>query len=211
MTLALFYIFAAVLIFAAFRVITAKNPVHAVLYLVLSFFNSAVLWMLIKAEFLAVSLIVIYVGAVMVLFLFVVMMLDINFEALRKSFWKFLPVAGTVAIIMLIEMVLILSHRAAQIDESRLLEPSFNTASAETLGMLIYTQYFLPFQLSAVLLLVGMIAAIALTLRKRKNTKYINPGEQVRVKRDDRLRIVKMASEPKDSANDAQSTDQPAA
>ncbi|MGL4995188.1 MAG: NADH-quinone oxidoreductase subunit J, partial [Deefgea sp.] len=143
MTLALFYVFAAVLIFAAFRVITAKNPVHAVLYLVLAFFNSAVLWMLIKAEFLAVSLIVIYVGAVMVLFLFVVMMLDINFEALRKSFWKFLPVAGTVAIIMLIEMVMILTHRAAQINESRLLEPSFNTASAETLGMLIYTQYFL--------------------------------------------------------------------
>ena len=212
MTLALFYVFAAVLIFAAFRVITAKNPVHAVLYLVLAFFNSAVLWMLIKAEFLAVSLIVIYVGAVMVLFLFVVMMLDINFEALRKSFWKFLPVAGTVAIIMLIEMVMILTHRAAQIDESRLLEPSFNTASAETLGMLIYTQYFLPFQLSAVLLLVGMVAAIALTLRKRKNTKYINPGEQVRVKREDRLRIVKMASEPKEVADDSAATpDQPAA
>lgn len=212
MTLALFYVFAAVLIFAAFRVITAKNPVHAVLYLVLSFFNSAVLWMLIKAEFLAVSLIVIYVGAVMVLFLFVVMMLDINFEALRKSFWKFLPVAATVAIIMLIEMVMILTHRAAQIDESRLLEPSFNTASAETLGMLIYTQYFLPFQLSAVLLLVGMVAAIALTLRKRKNTKYINPGEQVRVKREDRLRIVKMASEPKEVADDSATTpDQPAA
>ena len=212
MTLALFYVFAAVLIFAAFRVITAKNPVHAVLYLVLAFFNSAVLWMLIKAEFLAVSLIVIYVGAVMVLFLFVVMMLDINFEALRKSFWKFLPVAGTVAIIMLIEMVMILTHRAAQIDESRLLEPSFNTASAETLGMFIYTQYFLPFQLSAVLLLLGMVAAIALTLRKRKNTKYINPGEQVRVKREDRLRIVKMASEPKEVADDSAATpDQPAA
>lgn len=210
MSLAIFYVFAAVLVFAAFRVITAKNPVHAVLYLVLSFFNSAVLWMLMKAEFLAVSLIVIYVGAVMVLFLFVVMMLDINFEALRKSFWKFLPVAGTVAAIMLAEMVLILTHRYAKIDN--VVEPSFNTASAEVLGKLIYTQYFLPFQLSAVLLLVGMVAAIALTLRKRKNTKYINPGNQIRIKREDRVRMVKMKSEPKFVAEDASAgEDKPAA
>jgi NADH-quinone oxidoreductase subunit J len=203
MSLAIFYVFAVVLVFAAFRVITAKNPVHAVLYLVLSFFNSAVLWMLMKAEFLAVSLIVIYVGAVMVLFLFVVMMLDINFEALRKSFWKFLPVAGTVAAIMLAEMVMILTHRYAKIDASRVVEPSFNTASAEVLGKLIYTQYFLPFQLAAVLLLVGMVAAIALTLRKRKNTKYINPGDQIRIKREDRVRMVKMKSEPKFDADDS--------
>ncbi|WP_410497596.1 NADH-quinone oxidoreductase subunit J [Chitinibacter sp. S2-10] len=201
MSLAIFYVFAVVLVFAAFRVITAKNPVHAVLYLVLSFFNSAVLWMLMKAEFLAVSLIVIYVGAVMVLFLFVVMMLDINFEKLRQSFWKFLPVAGTVAAIMLAEMVMILTHRFAKIDN--VVEPSFNTASAEVLGKLIYTQYFLPFQLSAVLLLVGMVAAIALTLRKRKNTKYINPGDQIRVKREDRVRMVKMKSEPKFVADNA--------
>jgi NADH-quinone oxidoreductase subunit J len=210
MSLAIFYVFAVVLVFAAFRVITAKNPVHAVLYLVLSFFNSAVLWMLMKAEFLAVSLIVIYVGAVMVLFLFVVMMLDINFEALRKSFWKFLPVAGTVAVIMLVEMVLILTHRYAKIDN--VVEPSFDTASAEVLGMLIYTEYFLPFQLSAVLLLVGMVAAIALTLRKRKSTKYINPGDQVRIKREDRVRMVKMKSEPKIVADDASvGDDKPAA
>jgi NADH-quinone oxidoreductase subunit J len=210
MSLAIFYVFAVVLVFAAFRVITAKNPVHAVLYLVLSFFNSAVLWMLMKAEFLAVSLIVIYVGAVMVLFLFVVMMLDINFEALRKSFWKFLPVAGTVAVIMLAEMVLILTHRFAKIDN--VVEPSFNTASAEVLGRLIYTQYFLPFQLSAVLLLVGMVAAIALTLRKRKNTKYINPGDQIRVKREDRVRMVKMKSEPKFVADESSAAeDKPAA
>ncbi|QLG88348.1 NADH-quinone oxidoreductase subunit J [Chitinibacter bivalviorum] len=205
MSLAIFYVFAAVLVFAAFRVITAKNPVHAVLYLVLSFFNSAVLWMLMKAEFLAVSLIVIYVGAVMVLFLFVVMMLDINFEALRKSFWKFLPVAGTVAAIMLAEMVMILTHRYAKI--GNVVEPSFNTASAEVLGKLIYTQYFLPFQLSAVLLLVGMVAAIALTLRKRKNTKYINPGHQIRVKREDRVRMVKMQSEPKFVADETSADD----
>lgn len=210
MSLAIFYVFAVVLVFAAFRVITAKNPVHAVLYLVLSFFNSAVLWMLMKAEFLAVSLIVIYVGAVMVLFLFVVMMLDINFEALRKSFWKFLPVAGTVAVIMLVEMVLILTHRYAKIDN--VVEPSFDTASAEVLGRLIYTEYFLPFQLSAVLLLVGMVAAIALTLRKRKSTKYINPGDQVRIKREDRVRMVKMKSEPKIVADDASvADDKPAA
>ncbi|WP_028449159.1 NADH-quinone oxidoreductase subunit J [Chitinibacter tainanensis] len=211
LSLAIFYVFAVVLVFAAFRVITAKNPVHAVLYLVLSFFNSAVLWMLMKAEFLAVSLIVIYVGAVMVLFLFVVMMLDINFEALRKSFWKFLPVAGTVAGIMLVEMVLILTHRYAKIDAARIVEPSFNTASAEVLGKLIYTQYFLPFQLAAVLLLVGMVAAIALTLRKRKNTKYLNPGDQIKVKREDRVRIVKMQSEPRIVADDAAADDKPAA
>jgi NADH-quinone oxidoreductase subunit J len=212
MSLAIFYVFAVVLVFAAFRVITAKNPVHAVLYLVLSFFNSAVLWMLMKAEFLAVSLIVIYVGAVMVLFLFVVMMLDINFEALRKSFWKFLPVAGTVAAIMLAEMVMILTHRYAKIDASRVVEPSFNTASAEVLGKLIYTQYFLPFQLAAVLLLVGMVAAIALTLRKRKNTKYINPGDQIRIKREDRVRMVKMKSEPKFDADESSAAeDKPAA
>ncbi|WP_047393209.1 NADH-quinone oxidoreductase subunit J [Chitinibacter sp. ZOR0017] len=211
LSLAIFYVFAVVLVFAAFRVITAKNPVHAVLYLVLSFFNSAVLWMLMKAEFLAVSLIVIYVGAVMVLFLFVVMMLDINFEALRKSFWKFLPVAGTVAGIMLVEMVLILTHRYAKIDAARIVEPSFNTASAEVLGKLIYTQYFLPFQLAAVLLLVGMVAAIALTLRKRKNTKYLNPGDQIKVKREDRVRIVKMQSEPRIVTDDAAADDKPAA
>ncbi|KAF0812604.1 NADH-quinone oxidoreductase subunit J [Andreprevotia sp. IGB-42] len=195
MTVVIFYIFAAVLLAAAFGVIASKNPVHAALYLVLSFFTGAVLWMLIKAEFLAVSLIVIYVGAVMVLFLFVVMMLDVNFEELRKGFWRYVPVAGTVAVIMAVEMVLVLTHQAAQIEGAVLVEPAPGYNNAKALGQLIYTHYFLPFQLAAALLLVGMIAAIALTLRKRKNTKYINPADQIKVKRNDRLKIVSVPTE----------------
>lgn len=191
MTLTLFYVFAAVLVLAALRVITTKNPVQAALALVLSFFTAAMLWILIKAEFLGVSLVLIYVGAVMVLFLFVVMMLDINFEALRQGFWRSAPVALVVAAIMLAEMVLVITSRHANI----LTLPEPAVASTKGLGALIYTQYFLPFQLAAVLLLVGMIAAIALTLRKRKNTKYQNPGEQVAVEATDRLSIVKMAAD----------------
>ncbi|SMC17178.1 NADH-quinone oxidoreductase subunit J [Andreprevotia lacus DSM 23236] len=193
--LVIFYSFALILVFAAFRVITAKNPVHAALYLVLSFFTGAVLWMLTKAEFLAVSLIVIYVGAVMVLFLFVVMMLDINFEELRKGFWRYLPVAGTVAVLMAYEMVMVLTHPSAQLRGAAVAEPAAGYNNAKVLGQLIYTQYFLPFQLAAVLLLVGMVAAIALTLRKRKNTKYINPADQIKVKRDERLTIVSVNAE----------------
>ena len=195
MTEYIFYFFAAVLLFAGLRVITAKNPVHAALYLVLSFFTGAVLWMLIKAEFLAVSLIVIYVGAVMVLFLFVVMMLDINFEELRKGFWRYVPVAGSVAAVMVVEMAMVLTHKAAHIDGAVLAEPAPGYNNAKVLGELIYTQYFLPFQLAAVLLLVGMVAAIALTLRKRKNTKYINPADQIRVKREERVTVVSMKAE----------------
>ena len=191
MMLTLFYVLAAILVLAAVRVITAKNPVHAALALVLSFFTAAMLWILIKAEFLGVSLVLIYVGAVMVLFLFVVMMLDINFEALRKGFWRSAPVALVVAAIMLAEMALVITSRHANIQT--LPEPA--VASTKAMGALIYTQYFLPFQLAAVLLLVGMIAAIALTLRKRKNTKYQNPGEQVAVRAADRLSIVKMAAD----------------
>lgn len=195
MTLALFYSFAAILLFAAMRVVTAKNPVHAVLYLVLSFFSAAMLWMLIKAEFLAVALVLIYIGAVMVLFLFVVMMLDINFEELRKGFWRFFPVAGVVAAVMLAEMLLVLTHNKANLAALPLPATPADFNGAKELGKLLYTDYFLPFQLSAVLLLVGMIAAIALTLRKRKNTKYQNPAEQIAAKASERVRVVKMAAE----------------
>lgn len=195
MTLALFYLFATILVLAALYVVTTKNPVHAALSLVLSFFTGAMLWMLIHAEFLAVSLVLIYIGAVMVLFLFVVMMLDFNFEALRKGFWRFFPVAGVVAATMLGEMLLVLTNRYAHIASAQLTEPAAGYNSAKELGRLLYTQYFLPFQLAAVLLLVGMIAAIALTLRKRKNTRFQNPAEQVAVKAADRLRVVKMATE----------------
>ncbi|XZG69793.1 NADH-quinone oxidoreductase subunit J [Chitinibacteraceae bacterium HSL-7] len=197
MTEVLFYVFSAVLLISSLLVITARNPIHAALYLVLSFFTGAMLWMLMKAEFLAVSLVVVYVGAVMVLFLFVVMMLDINFEELRRGFWKFAPIAAVVALIMAAEMVLILTNPAAGLQDIQLVERGPEYSNVHDLGMQIYTTYFLPFQLAAVLLLVGMIAAIALTLRKRKNTKYVNPAAQVSVKRNDRLSVVKVASEPR--------------
>ncbi|GAB7128262.1 NADH-quinone oxidoreductase subunit J [Silvimonas sp. JCM 19000] len=194
-TVVLFYVFAVVLLGAGLATITAKNPVHAALFLMLAFFSGACLWMLMKAEFLAVALVLIYVGAVMVLFLFVVMMLDVNFEELRKGFWKHVPLAVTVAVIMAVEMGLILHSRAAEVTVGGLPEQAAGYNNAKALGYLIYTQYFLPFQLSAALLLVGMIAAIALTIRKRKNTKYINPAVQIATKREDRVRIVKMAAE----------------
>ncbi|MDR3428066.1 MULTISPECIES: NADH-quinone oxidoreductase subunit J [Silvimonas] len=203
----IFYIFAAVLLLASLATITAKNPVHAALYLMLSFFTGAVLWMLMKAEFLAVSLVLVYVGAVMVLFLFVVMMLDVNFEELRKGFWKHVPLAVVVAVIMVAEMIMVLKNDSAQIAIAHMPEPAAGYNNARVLGNLIYTQYFLPFQLAAALLLVGMIAAIALTLRKRKNTKYINPASQIAVKRDDRLRIVKMNVEARPTAGDAPAAD----
>ncbi|MBB5192636.1 NADH-quinone oxidoreductase subunit J [Silvimonas terrae] len=204
----IFYIFAAVLLLASLATITAKNPVHAALYLMLSFFSGAMLWMLMKAEFLAVSLVLVYVGAVMVLFLFVVMMLDVNFEELRKGFWKHVPLAVIVAVIMVFEMVTILTHKAADLPNARMPEPAAGYNNARVLGNLIYTQYFLPFQLAAALLLVGMIAAIALTLRKRKNTKYINPADQIAVKRDDRVRIVKMNAEARPTVGEQPAVDE---
>jgi NADH-quinone oxidoreductase subunit J len=194
-TMVVFYFFAAVLLFAALRVITAKNPVHAVLYLVLAFFNSAGLWMLVDAEFLAIILVVVYVGAVMVLFLFVVMMLDINFEALRSGFWRYLPVAGTVGVLMAVEMTLILTNKYAKVGFDTLPELAQGYSNVRELGLLLYTEYLLPFELASVILLVAIIAAIALTLRKRKNTRYQNPAEQVKAKATERVRIVKMAAE----------------
>lgn len=195
MTLALFYLFAAILVLSALRVVTARNPVHAALFLVLSFFTAAMLWLLIKAEFLAISLVLIYVGAVMVLFLFVVMMLDLNFESLRRGFWRFFPVAGTVAAIMLGEMLLVLTSRFANLSAAKLPEQAADFNGARLLGKLLYTEYFLPFQLAAVLLLVGMVAAIALTHRKRKNTKYQDPAEQVKAKAAGRVELIKMEAE----------------
>jgi NADH-quinone oxidoreductase subunit J len=211
MTQALFSFFALVLLLSALGVVSTKNPVQAALLLILSFFTAAMLWMLMKAEFLAVSLVLIYVGAVMVLFLFVVMMLDINFEELRKGFWKFAPIAGLVAGTMLLEMVLVITHGASQLNGAAIVDHPASYSNVHELGRLIYTQYFLPFQLASFILLVGMIAAIALTLRKRKSSKYINPGDQVRVKASDRLRIVKMATTVKELAEVPASDDKPAA
>ena len=190
---ALFYVFSAVLLFAAFRVITARTPVYAALYLVLAFFSASCIWALLRAEFLAISLVLVYVGAVMVLFLFVVMMLDINVDALREGFWKHFPVAGLVGVVIALEMAAVL------LGGFRLTEAPVSDAAAlkmgntKLLGIEMYTRYLYPLQIAAVLLLVAIIAAIALTLRKRKDSKYINPSDQVKVRAADRVRIVKMA------------------
>lgn len=192
-TTAIFYLFAAILVFAGLRVITARNPVHAALYLVLAFFTAAGLWMLLEAEFLAIVLVLVYVGAVMVLFLFVVMMLDINLDKLREGFWNYLPLAGFVSVLLVIEMVLILGSRHFGLDVMGVPAPHpADYSNTKELGRLIYTDYVYAFELAAVILLVAIVAAIALTLRRRKDSKYIDPAEQVKVKRNDRLRIVKM-------------------
>ena len=188
-----FYILASILLFAGIRVITARNPVHAALNLVLAFFTAAGIWVLLQAEFLAIALIVVYVGAVMVLFLFVVMMLDINLDKLREGFWDYLPMAGFIGVLMAVEMVMILGSKHFAVTEA-VMHPAGYSNTAE-LGRVMYTQYLLPFELASVVLLVAIIAAIALTLRGRKDTKSIDPSLQVNVKRADRIRIVKVASE----------------
>jgi len=191
-TTALFYVFSAILLFAGFRVITARSPVHSALYLVLAFFNASCVWMLLEAEFLAISLVLVYVGAVMVLFLFVVMMLDINIDLLRQGFWKHFPVAGAVGAIIALEMAWVL-QRGFNVTAAKPMAGSDKLPNAKLLGVEIYTNYLYPLQIAAVLLLVGIIAAIALTLRRRKDVKGQNPGEQVRARAADRVRIVKMA------------------
>jgi NADH-quinone oxidoreductase subunit J len=195
----LFYLFSAVLVFAAFRVITARNPVYAALFLVLAFFQAAGVWMLLKAEFLAISLVLVYVGAVMVLFLFVVMMLDINVDALRAGFWKHFPMAATVGALIALEMAAVLMGGFRPTEEPRAMPAVAQAAQAgvqysntKELGKLLYTEYLYPLEIAAVLLLVAIIAAIALTLRQRKDSKHTDPSEQVRVKASDRLQIIKM-------------------
>ena len=195
-TTAIFYFFAAILVFAGLRVITARNPVHAALFLVLAFFTAAGLWVLLEAEFLAITLVLVYVGAVMVLFLFVVMMLDINLNKLREGFWDYLPLAGFVSVLLVIEMALILGSRHFGLDVMATPEPHpADYSNTKELGRLLYTDYVYAFELAAVILLVAIVAAIALTLRRRKDSKFIDPADQVKVKRNDRLRIVKMQSE----------------
>jgi NADH-quinone oxidoreductase subunit J len=190
-TTVLFYVFAAIMVLASLRVITTKNPVHAALFLVLAFFNAAGIWLLLKAEFLAIVLVLVYVGAVMVLFLFVVMMLDINIDKMREGFWGYLPVASAVGAVIVLEMAAVLYRAYNQTDLS-LEAAALNIGGTKELGLLIYTKYIYGFEIAAVILLVAIIAAVALTLRKRKDTKAIDPGLAVRVKRNDRLRIVKM-------------------
>ena len=199
----LFYVFATVLLFAAFRVITARNPVHAALYLVLAFFQASAVWVLLKAEFLAITLVLVYVGAVMVLFLFVVMMLDINIDSMRKGFWKHFPLAGAVGAVIALEMSYVLMggfreppklssiSGGSATTGGRIADQVSNT---KELGKLLYSEYLYPLEIAAVILLVAIIAAIALTLRERKDSKAINASDQIRVKAADRVRLVKMKS-----------------
>ena len=192
----LFYAFSAILILAACAVITVRSPVHAALFLVLAFFTSASIWMLMEAEFLAIVLVLVYVGAVMVLFLFVVMMLDVNIEPLREGFIRYLPVGLGVAVIMLLEMAFIVGPRIFGLDhiEAPVPHPA-NYSNTEELGGILYTVYAYPFEIAATILLIAIVAAIALTMRRRPDTKYQNPAEQVAVRRNDRVRLVKMDTE----------------
>lgn len=197
-TTGLFYLISVVLLFAAFRVITARNPVHAVLFLVLTFFQASMIWMLLNAEFLSLTLILVYVGAVMVLFLFVVMMLDVNIESLRVGFWRHFPLAAIVGIFIVLEMTAVLMGGFRVSEEphaaTALAKAGLGTSNTRELGKLLYTQYLYPLEVAAALLLVAMIAAIALTLRERKDSKAINSRDQVQVKAKDRMVVVKMTS-----------------
>lgn len=189
---ALFCTFSLILLFAAFRVITAKSPVAAALNLVLAFANASCVWMLLKAEFLAISLVLVYVGAVMVLFLFVVMMLDINIESMREGFWKHFPLAGLVGAVIAVEMIFVLYRGFSVQDAAPLVPELAKLGNAKALGVELYGKYLYPVQIAAVILLVAIIAAIALTLRERKDSRFQSPAEQIKVKKADRLRIVQM-------------------
>ncbi|MBK1732258.1 NADH-quinone oxidoreductase subunit J [Thiococcus pfennigii] len=195
----LFYCFAAITVVAAGMVVTRRNPVHAVLYLVLAFVSSAVLWLLIEAEFLGIVLVLVYVGAVMVLFLFVVMMLDVDLAALRAGFVRFLPIGGLVAAAMAVQIFLVVGP--ANFGLEAFPKPPAAPAeysNTEALGLALYTEHLYPFEIAAVILLVAIVAAIRLTLRRRPDTKYIDPSAQVQVKKGpDRVRLVKMPAEGK--------------
>ena len=190
-----FYVLSFVLISSGLSVITSRNPVTAALSLVLAFFNAAGIWLLLQAEFLAIALVLVYVGAVMVLFLFVVMMLDINLDKLREGFWDYLPMAGFIGLLMMVEMVMVFKTKPFNLVP--IAEPISNTSNTEMIGNTLYSNYVLPFELASVVLLIAIVSAIALTLRDRKDSKKTNPADQVAVKRQDRVRIVRMKSEEK--------------
>lgn len=197
--LILFYIFAVIILYGALRTVTAKNPVHATLHLVLTFVASAMMWLLMQAEFLGITLVVVYVGAVMVLFLFVIMMLNIDIEAMREGFWRHAPVALTVGILMAVLLIAIFVAPDTNLSVYGSLKviPA-DYSNVRDLGMQLYTTYLLQFELAAVLLVLGMVAAIALVHRKSTNPKYINPAEQVKINpAEGRIRMVKMAAEIK--------------
>ena len=195
-----FYLFSAVLLFAAFRVVTARNPVHAVLNLILAFSQASAIWLLLKAEFLGIALVLVYLGAVMVLFLFVVMMLDIRIEDMRRSFWKHFPFAALIGGLIALEMGMVLMGGFGDVEDAKNTATTMINAAGQTvpysntqaLGKLLYTQYLYPVEIAAVILLVAMIAAIALTLRKRKDSKAMNPADQIRERASDRIKLVKV-------------------
>ena len=191
-TSALFYIFSAVLLASSFGVITARSTVHAALFLVLAFFNASCLWMMLKAEFLAITLVLVYVGAVMVLFLFVVMMLDINTEELRQGFWTHFPIAALVGVLIALEMALVLMGGFRVTDAPVADAAAIKMGNTRLLGIEVYTNYLYPLQVAAVLLLVAIISAIALTLRARKDSKAFDPNHALRAKKSERLRVIKM-------------------
>jgi NADH-quinone oxidoreductase subunit J len=194
----LFYVFAAILLFAAVMVVTRRNPVHSALFMVVAFFNSSALWLLAEAEFLAITLVLVYVGAVMVLFMFVVMMLDVNLAELRAGFVRNLPVGIGVAAIMVVEMLLVVGPGLFGLDHFPAPEPTpADFSNTRELGIALYTDYLYPFEIAAVILLVAIIAAIGLTMRRRPDTKYQDPATQVAVKAKDRLRVIKMEAEEK--------------
>lgn len=198
---AFFYAFSTILLFAAFRVITARNPVHAALFLVLSFFQAAMLWMLLKAEFLAITLVLVYVGAVMVLFLFVVMMMDIGDEVVRQGFWKHFPLAVLLGVLIALEMSAVLMGGFRISEEPKTVSAlglgAGEYSNTRELGKLLYTEYVYPLEIAAAILLVAMIAAIALTLRRRKDSKFVSPSDQVRVRPHQRLTVLSMkATQP---------------
>lgn len=190
----IFYIFAALLLMSAGAVITVRNPVFAAIFLILAFFSSSAIWLLLEAEFLSITLVLVYVGAVMVLFMFVVMMLDIDLTALREGFARYLPVGACVALLMALSMVLVIQAGEFNLVSDIVPRHSAEYSNTKELGQTLYTSYLYPFEIAGAILLVAIIAAIALTMRKPRSTKGQNPGNQVAVKSSDRLRIIKMKS-----------------
>lgn len=199
----LFYFFSGTLVFAATMVITMRNPIHAALFLVMAFFNCSAIWLLLEAEFLAITLVLVYVGAVMVLFIFVIMMLDINIARLREGFARYLPIALVVGVLIAVEMILVVGPENFGLAEFA--EPARHAAdysNTKELGSVLYTEYVYSFEIASAILLIAIVAAIALTLRRREGTKHQNIATQVAVKRNDRLKIIKMDAETPSAESD---------
>ena len=193
-----FYIFAIMTVFAAVRVVTVRNPVHAALFLVLTFFSAAGIWLMLNAEFLAIVLVLVYIGAVMVLFLFVVMMLDINVDRIREGFWSYLPLGAIIGLLMAAEMGLVLGGNYLGLFESSVAQTSADFSNVQAVGRLMFTEYVYPFELASVILLVGIVAAVALTQREKRKNKAVDPSQQVFVKAKDRYRVLQMPAEKRD-------------